>query len=370
MKIGFFYVPYYPLTMGRSVHGYNLVRALKKRGHIILSCLGDGDPECTHYERSKSGALNVARQADVLYIRIAGRPVHSYLERATLLKLLRPFSLPVVWEVNAPVEELQGSYPPGRERDAMIKREHSKRKALAHLVDAGIGVSEVLKRYISNDLNIKKSYSIPNGSDPVLFDPARAAETVLERFPETFKVFWMGNAATSWQGIEVMLEVAEKMEKRDRNVLFILVTGESLVTLPVRSNVLLLRQLSYTDLPHYLAAADACLCLYKPYDWISYGFYGSSLKLFDYMAAGKPVLASRMGQIADIIRDGDNGLLVDNDGERIAEKIIELKDNPAQRTLLGSNARNDVISYYNWDRVAEETERVLQDACQRHTSGR
>jgi hypothetical protein len=44
MKIGFFYVPYYPLTMGRSVHGYHLVRALKKRGHEILSCLGDGDP--------------------------------------------------------------------------------------------------------------------------------------------------------------------------------------------------------------------------------------------------------------------------------------------------------------------------------------
>ena len=89
MKIGFFYVPYYPLTMGRSVHGYNLVRALKKRGHTLLSCLGDEDPECIHYERSKAGAIRLARSADVLYIRIAGRPVHSYLERATLLKLLR-----------------------------------------------------------------------------------------------------------------------------------------------------------------------------------------------------------------------------------------------------------------------------------------
>jgi glycosyltransferase involved in cell wall biosynthesis len=363
MKIGFFYVPYYPLTMGRSVHGYNLVRALKKRGHTILSCLGVGDPECVQYERSKWGALKVARYADVLYIRIAGRPVHGYLERATLLKLLRPFSLPVVWEVNAPVEELQGSYPPGRERDAMINRENSKRKALAYLVDAGIGVSDVLKRYISDVLSIKTSYSIPNGSDPDLFDPARAAETVLDRFPDTFKVFWMGNAGTPWQGIELMLEVAEKMERRDRHVLFILVTGESLVTLPVRSNVLLLRQMSYSDLPHYLAAADACLCLYKPYDWISYGFYGSSLKLFDYMAAGKPVIASDMGQLAQVIRHGDNGMLVPDDSEAIIETMCMLKADRERGAQMGMRARQDVIGYYNWDRVAQETEAALAAAC-------
>ena len=363
MKIGFFYVPYYPLTMGRSVHGYNLVRALKKRGHTILSCLGDGDPECIHYERSRAGAIRLGRSADVLYIRIAGRPVHSYLERATLLKLLRPFSLPVIWEVNAPVEELQGSYPSGKERDAMIKRENRKRKALARLVDAGIGVSEVLRDYIGNDLGIRKSYSIPNGSDPVLFDPGRAEETVLHRFQGTFKVFWMGNAATPWQGIELMLEVARETAKRDRQVLFVLVTGESLVPLPVLSNVLVLRQMSYHDLPHYLAAADACLCIYKPYEWLSYGFYGSSLKLFDYMAAGKPVIASDMGQLSKIIRHGVNGLLVPNAIEAITESLLMLKEDREKGGRLGMQARNDVIGYYNWDRVAQETEAVLMEAC-------
>jgi glycosyltransferase involved in cell wall biosynthesis len=363
MKIGLFYVPYYPLSTGRSVHGYNLVRALKRRGHTILSCLGDGDPECVPFERSKSGAVKLARAADVIYIRIAGRPVHSYLEKATLLKLLRPFSLPVVWEVNAPVEELLGSYPPGRERNQLIKRENSKRKALAHIVDAGIGVSDVLQCYIRDVLNIKRSYSIPNGSDPGLFDPARAVKTVLSRFQGTFKVFWMGNAGTPWQGIELMLEVAQEMERRDRNVLFILVTGDSLVSLPVLSNVLVLRQMSYLDLPHYLAAADACLCLYKPYDWLSYGFYGSSLKLFDYMAAGKPVIASDMGQLAKVIHHGNNGMLAPNDRRVIVDMLSMLKADREKGVSIGMQARKDVISYYNWDRVAQETEAVLLEAC-------
>ena len=118
-----------------------------------------------------------------------------------------------------------------------------------------------------------------------------------------------------------MLEVAREDGEARQAGFFILVTGESLVPLPVLSNVLLLRQMSYRDLPHYLAAADACLCLYKPYDWLSYGFYGSSLKLFDYMAAGKPVIASDMGQLSKVIRHGVNGLLVPNDIEEITESL-------------------------------------------------
>jgi len=363
VKIGFFYVPYYPLTMGRSVHGMNLVRGLKRRGHQILSCLGDGNPECINYDRSKWGALKVARESDLLYIRIAGRPVHAYLEKATMLKLLRPFSLPVVWEVNAPVEELQGSYPPGSERDALIQSENRKRKMLARLVDAGIGVSDVLKEYIATDLGINKSYAIPNASDPDLFDPRGAQETVLNRLPDGFKIFWMGNASTPWQGIELIFEIARRMQQSDPDVVFILVTGESLVSFPVLDNLLVLRQISYPDMPHYLASADLCLCLYKEYDWIEYGFYGSALKLFDYMAAEKPVIASDMGQINQVIKDGVNGVLVQNNVEMIVEKIRELKNDREQRDSLARNAREDVITYYNWDRVAEETEAVLVDAC-------
>ena len=95
-----------------------LMQALKKRGHQILSCLGDANPDCIQFERTKWGALKLAREADVLYIRIAGRPVHSFLEKSTLLKLIKPFSLPVVWEVNAPVEELNATFSEGPERDS------------------------------------------------------------------------------------------------------------------------------------------------------------------------------------------------------------------------------------------------------------
>jgi glycosyltransferase involved in cell wall biosynthesis len=216
-----------------------------------------------------------------------------------------------------------------------------------------------MKEYIQNVLKIKKAYSIPNASDPSLFEPSRSKETVLSHLKDKFLVFWMGSANTPWQGIELILEIAQKMERIDPRVIFVLVAGESLWEFPVRPNLLILKQVPYTNLPHYLASADLCLCLYKEYDWLEYGFYGSALKLFDYMAAAKPVIASRMGQVADVLNDEVNGLLVENDSELIIDKIQELKGDREKRTALGAKARADVINYYNWDRVAEETESVL-----------
>jgi glycosyltransferase involved in cell wall biosynthesis len=363
VKIGFFYVPYYPLSAGRSVHGFKLVQALKKRGHQVLSCLGDGNPDCIQYERTKWGAIKLAREADVLYIRIAGRPLYSFLEKSTLLKLVRPFALPVVWEVNAPVEELKASFPAGIERDALIHSENRKRRRLARLVDAGIGVSEVLQKYIQDFLGIKKSFYVPNGSDPSLFEPDNLRETSLIHLKDKFKVWWAGNAENPWQGIDLILEIAKKMQHIDPNIIFIVITGNSIWKFPVLKNVLVLRQIPYADLPHYLAEADLCLCLYKKYDWLKYGFYGSSLKLFDYMAAGKPTVASDMGQISTIIKNGKNGLLVNSDTQTIIDTILKLKENQEERKILGNNARKDVINFYNWDRVAEQTETVLMDVC-------
>jgi glycosyltransferase involved in cell wall biosynthesis len=359
LKIGIFYPPYYPLGTGASVHGYHLVKGLKKRGHQILSCLGDKNPDCINFDRTKAGAIKMARQADVLYIRIN---TFSFLKKATLLKLVRPFSLPVVWEVNSPTEELLASFPEGNKRDKIVQAENLKRKSLAKFVSAGIGVSETLKAYIRDFLGIKKAYSIPNGSDPDHFSPDKTVQTPLIHLENKFKLIWTGNA-NPWQGIELIIEIARKMERTHPDIIFIVITHDSKWTFPVLKNLLVLRGISYTDIPSYIAASDACLCLYHEYNWLKYGFYGSSLKLFDYMASRKPVIASDMGQISTIINDGVNGLLVDSNIDYIVSKIIDLKTNSQKREYLSKNAHEDIINYYNWDRVAEQTEAVLSEVC-------
>ena len=359
MKVGFFYPPYYPLGSGASVHGYHLVKGLKKRGHQILSCLGDGNPDCINFERTKAGAIKVAMQADILYIRI---DTFSFLKKATLLKLFRPFSLPVVWEVNAPTEELNASFPPGTKRDRIVRSENLKRMALAKLVSAGIGVSETLRIYIRNFLGIKKAYSIPNGSDPDHFSSDKIVPTPLTHLDNKFKIIWTGTT-TPWQGLDLIVEIAKKMEQPHPDIIFIVVTNDSKLTFPVLKNLLILRSIPYTDIPSHISASDVCLCLYNEYNWLKYGFYGSSLKLFDYMASNKPVIASDMGQISTVINDGVNGLLVNNNIDSIIKKILELKTNRQKREYLGKNAQKDILRFYNWDRVTEQTEAVLLEVC-------
>lgn len=358
MKIGYFYPPYYPVAASSSVHGYCLMQALKKRGHQLLSCLGEGNPDCVNFSRSKRGALQLARSADVLYIRAS---VFSTLPSAALLKFLRPFSLPVVWELNAPAEELTATHPANEQTNRLIRREKLRLKMFARLVDAGIGVSDILQHYLSSHMGIQRTYSIPNGSLPEAFAPSRIVATPLEQFSGKCKIIWAGNAKTVWQGLDLIVGAAAYFENRDPDMLFIIIAPESDHRFPVLKNLLVLQQVPYTDLPHYLAAADVCLC---PYRKKTEQFYNSPLKCFDYMAAGKPVITTALGQLEQIIQHGTNGIFTDTTVAALTENLTLLKKNPELRLKLGANARQSVIDYYNWDRVARETEAVLLEAIQ------
>ncbi|MCX5886871.1 MAG: glycosyltransferase family 4 protein [Proteobacteria bacterium] len=356
MKIGFFYLQTYPPASGYSSHGYHLIKNLVKRGHTVISCIGDGNPDCVNYPRSKWGAIQVAREADVLYIRVL---CASPLERATLLKLVRPYSLPVVWEVNAPVEELRALMPRNPLIEKKIARENRRRKFFSQFVDAAIGVSDVLKDYCRGYLGIKRSFSIPNGSDPELFDPEKAQKTVLDKLPHLYKVVWAGDALNPWQGVNIIIEVARKIAQISKDIIFIFITRDG-YSFPLLENVLVLREVNNLELPHYLCGADLCSCLYNKYDWLEYGFYNSPLKLFDYMAAARPIIASDLGQISQVIKDGMNGILTGNKVDEIVDRILWFKENRQKGEEMGREARREVIQYYNWGRVAEETEEVLE----------
>jgi glycosyltransferase involved in cell wall biosynthesis len=96
---------------------------------------------------------------------------------------------------------------------------------------------------------------------------------------------------------------------------------------------------------------DACDILVSPHLPLAGGreFFGSPTKLFEYMAAGRAVIASRIGQMAEIIRDGENGLLVEPADARALSRAIELlaydKD---LRARLGQAARQTVCQRYTW----------------------
>jgi glycosyltransferase involved in cell wall biosynthesis len=90
-------------------------------------------------------------------------------------------------------------------------------------------------------------------------------------------------------------------------------------------------------------------------------FYFSPLKVYEYMAAGLAVVASRVGQLEELIRHRDNGLLCPpGDGPALAGALEELRDDPGLRRCLGEAARATVRHRYTWEEAARRILRLAR----------
>ncbi len=106
-----------------------------------------------------------------------------------------------------------------------------------------------------------------------------------------------------------------------------------------------------TAVPRYLQAFDVCTA---PFPWTEhFAHYASPMKLFEYMASGTPIVASDLPAIAEIVRDGQNGLLVPpGDASALAGALRRLRDDRALGSRLAEQAKRDVVSY-SWQHRAK-----------------
>jgi glycosyltransferase involved in cell wall biosynthesis len=111
--------------------------------------------------------------------------------------------------------------------------------------------------------------------------------------------------------------------------------------------------------PELLARADV-LVLPNPASAISTR-YTSPLKLFEYMAAGRPIVSSDLPSIREILRDNVNALLVaPGDPMALASAIDRLLRDPALAARLARTALDEVPSY-SWPRRAERLETLFTE---------
>lgn len=91
--------------------------------------------------------------------------------------------------------------------------------------------------------------------------------------------------------------------------------------------------------------------------------------LIEAMAAGMPVVASRVGGIPEIVTDGQNGVLVEpGRPAALASAIVDLMDHPSAAVALGSAARSWVSRTYSFERMVSSTERVYMEEIETHAS--
>jgi glycosyltransferase involved in cell wall biosynthesis len=126
--------------------------------------------------------------------------------------------------------------------------------------------------------------------------------------------------------------------------------------LGIAHRVILTGSVEHTQVPTLLSMADVAVA---PYPRLPAGMYFSPLKLYEYMAAGKAIVATGAGQVADVIRHGHNGLLVEpGDVSAFADAIVSLLNDPGERDRLGRNARKQALRQHSWERYIDELEKV------------
>lgn len=114
-----------------------------------------------------------------------------------------------------------------------------------------------------------------------------------------------------------------------------------------------------TDIPALLAAADALV--------LSSAWEGMPNVVMEAMAAGKPVVATRVGGVPELIVDGKNGFMVPpKDPEALAGAMLRLMDLPEEtRELMGQAGRKHVVAQYSLDRVVEQWEALFRELLER-----
>ncbi|MCE9590349.1 MAG: glycosyltransferase [Planctomycetes bacterium] len=216
----------------------------------------------------------------------------------------------------------------------------------------------------------------PNGVDAERYRPDIDGTPVRERCG-------LGNATVigfigtfgKWHGAEVLVEaVAELLRETPqlRGRIKLLMIGDGERARPARD---LAARLSLDDTavftgpvpqdqgPSHLAACDILAAPHVPNPDGS-PFFGSPTKLFEYMAMGRGIVASRLGQIARVLDDGRNALLVEpGDARSLATGLRKVIESPDMRTEMGAAARRDAVERHTWDRHTRRIVDKVRECC-------
>ena len=118
----------------------------------------------------------------------------------------------------------------------------------------------------------------------------------------------------------------------------------------------------HESVPKYISAMDIVLAPYPDLEF----FYYSPVKIFEYMACGKAVVSSKIGQIAEVIEHGVDGIVcTPGDVQAMTDSVRSLVLNKEKRLSIGTAASKKVRLSYSWQKKAEELESLCMEVLEK-----
>jgi len=214
----------------------------------------------------------------------------------------------------------------------------------------------------------EKITMIPNSSDLDLFHPGVDGSTARQRLGlgERFAAIYFGAMGFA-NGLEYVIEAARILKERGKDNIVIVLCGggghraglEEAARDYELKNVVFGGLVTKNEIARIVAGCDVCLTIFRAaveQTW-------SPNKMFDALAAGKPVLVNVSGWLRELVEQNDCGIyLGPSRPEVLAEALAELADDPERCRQMGRNARDMAEREFSREKLAAVLENVLLKA--------
>ncbi|MBW3611541.1 MAG: glycosyltransferase family 4 protein [Actinobacteria bacterium] len=353
---------------GGSVHVQEVIRALRRGGHSVellatrrggappadLADLGvtalppiSRGPAATREAEARGANQGLAESLEAM------GPVDLVYERYSLwssaaMTWARRTQTPAVLEVNAPLVEEQARHR------VLVDRAGAEAVARGVLADATVvaAVSEEVAAWARRwSPAPSRVHVVANGVDPERIRPAPRAPD-----PDTFTVGFVGTLKP-WHGLDTLVDAMALLAGDPGWRLLVVGDGPEAPALArtveqrgLAASTELTGAVDPAEVPGHLARMDVAVAPYPALD----GFYFSPLKLYEYLAAGLPVVASSVGQVAEVLDHGRTGVLCPpGDPAALAAALAGLRADPRRCQALGRAGRAEVVRRHSWCQVVE-----------------
>ncbi len=364
-------------TKGASVHVQEIIRSWLRRGavvHLYCTRVGDDvpadlsgvpvthipvdtrddrtlDPETRTAGREFRQACAAARLAEAAIADGADVVYERYsLFSLALSRVCRVLRVPGILEVNAPLIEEQRTHRHLVDEVGAERVLHEQVNAASRVTAVSQPVADWVRRHVPGAAS-NRVLVVPNGVNPERVRPVGPVpgEQPVVVFVGTLK---------PWHGVDVLVEAAAlATEPWQLRIIGDGPERQRLTELADRLGVVpdLRGALAPADVPAALEGAMVGVAPY-PAEVADGQQYFSPLKVYEYGAAALPVVASRVGQLPEVVLDGVTGVLVEpSDPRALAAALDTLVADPARAARMGAAARTRMVAQHSWDVVLDSS---------------
>ncbi len=304
-------------------------------------------------------------EAALAYLRSC--PVDFIYERYSLfghagLRLARELGVPHLLEVNAPL-----AYEQEKMRGLEMKElAAASERRLFQGTDRVLVVSRPLQEFVhACEVPLERIQILPNAVDPQKFISAEEGRAVRAHYGWHGKcVIGFVGSLKPWHGTETLLQAFHHLQAPHAHLLIVGDgPGREALEEYARAHDLTARvtftgNVPHEQIPDYIAAMDVTVAPYTPNE----NFYYSPIKIFEYMVMGKPVVAGALGQVRDLIADGETGLLFEPGNlEQLTTALRTLANDQALCARMGRRAKAWVLQEHTWENNARKVVAIAKE---------